>query len=150
MRTSLPLPAGESVTLGLRNGLFIPAIVGMHMGVHVSLLFDDQVDISTVIAEQSNGRGEREAVRLNIAMPVTVSTLTGLRSCMMEDISLFGVKILDDSDELHEHMQAQISIEGLGKRDAMVRWRQDAHVGLSFKVALSFKILDQWAVQIMP
>jgi hypothetical protein len=149
VRTSLPMIAGESVTLGLRNGFSVSAVVGIHMGEHVSLLFEEHISISTIIAEQRNGRSEREAVRLNIVMPITVSAITGTHSCMMQDISLFGVKILDEADQLRENMKVQVIVEGLGKRDATVRWRQDSYAGLSFEVALGFKLLDQWTAQIM-
>ena len=148
VRTSVPMTAGESVTLGLRNGFSVPAVVGMNIGEHVSLLFEEHIAISTIIAEQRNGRSEREAVRLNIFTPVTVATGTGMQACMMQDISLFGVKLLDESGELRENMQVQLIIEGLGKRDATVRWREDAYVGLSFEVALGFKLLDEWTAQI--
>lgn len=149
VRTSLPMTAGESVTLGLRNGFSVSAVVGMNMGDHVSLLFEEHIAISTIIAEQRQGRSEREAVRLNIVMPITVSAITGTHSCMMQDISLFGIKLLDEAGQLRENMKVQVIVEGLGKRDAMVRWRQDIYAGLSFEVALGFKLLDQWAAQIM-
>ena len=149
VRTSLPMMAGESVTLGLRNGFSVSAVVGMNMGDHVSLLFEEHIAISTIIAEQRQGRSEREAVRLNIVMPITVSAITGTHSCTMQDISLFGIKVLDEANELRENMKVQVIVEGLGKRDAMVRWRQDIYAGLSFEVALGFKLLDQWAAQIM-
>ena len=149
VRTSLPMKAGESVNLGLRNGFSVSAVVGMNMGDHVSLLFEEHIAISTIIAEQRQGRSEREAVRLNIVMPVTVATITGMHSCTMQDISLFGIKLLDEADQLRENMKVQVIVEGLGKRDAMVRWREDDYVGLSFEVALGFKLLDQWTAQIM-
>lgn len=149
VRTSLPIKAGESVTLGLRNGFSVSAVVGINMGEHVSLLFEEHIAISTILAEQRNGRSEREAVRLNIVMPVSVSAITGTHSCMMQDISLFGVRILDEAGALRENMHVQVLIEGLGKRDALVRWHQDSHAGLSFEVALGFKLLDQWTTQIM-
>ncbi|GLV25228.1 PilZ domain-containing protein [Sphingobium sp. Cam5-1] len=149
VRTSLPMMAGESVTLGLRNGFSVSAVVGMNMGDHVSLLFEEHIAISTIIAEQRQGRSEREAVRLNIVMPITVCAVTGTHSCMMQDISLFGIKVLDEAGQLRENMKVQVFVEGLGKRDAMVRWCQDTYAGLSFEVALGFKLLDQWAAQIM-
>lgn len=149
VRTSVPMIAGESVTLGLRNGLSVAAVVGMNIGDHVALLFEEHIAISTIIAEQRNGRSEREAVRLNIFTPATVATATGMHACMMQDISLFGVKLLDETGELRENMHVQLIIEGLGKRDATVRWREGAYAGLSFEVALGFKLLDQWTAQIM-
>ena len=148
VRTSVPMTAGESVTLGLRNGFSVPAVVGMNIGDHVSLLFEEHIAIATIIAEQRNGRSEREAVRLNIFTPVMVLSGVGTHACMMQDISLFGVRLLDETGELKENMQVQLTIEGLGKRDAMVRWREDAYVGLSFEVALGFKLLDEWTAQI--
>lgn len=149
VRTSLPLAIGESVTLGLRNGFTVSAVVGVIIGELVSLLFEEHISISTILAEQKNGRSEREAVRLTITMPISVTTPTGVYTCMMQDISLFGVKIADDMGQLQDNVKVQILIDGLGKRDAMVRWRQPPYVGLSFEVALGFKLLDQWTVRIM-
>lgn len=148
IRANMPLNVGQSVTLGLRNGFAVPAIVGFIRSEQISLLFEQHISISTILAEQRNGRDEREAVRLNIAMPVSLIMQTGTRSCMMQDISLFGIKILDETAMLTEGMQIQLLIDGLGKRDAMVRWLQPPYAGLSFQVALGFKLLDQWTAQI--
>jgi PilZ domain. len=149
VRTSLPLDTGESVTLGLRNGFAVSAVVGVVMGDHVSLLFEEHVSITTILAEQRNGRTEREAVRLTIAMPISITTPNGVQVSMMQDISLFGIRIFDELDQLQDDMKVQVAIDGLGKRDASVRWRQPPYAGLSFEVALGFKLLDQWTTQIM-
>ena len=149
VRTSLPLSIGESVTLGLRNGFAVSAVVGVIMGEHISLLFEEHISITTILAEQRSGRSEREAVRLNITMPIAVTTPAGVYNCTMQDISLFGVKVADDMGQLQENMQVQILIGGLGKRDAIVRWHQLPYSGLSFEVALGFKLLDQWTARIM-
>lgn len=149
IRASIPLEIGQSVTLGLRNGFSVPAIVGFIRSEQISLLFEQHISISTILAQQRNGRDEREAVRLNIAMPVSLITPTGTQSAMMHDISLFGVRIMDEAALLTEGMQVQIVVEGLGKRDATVRWHQHPFAGLSFDVALGFKLLDQWTMQII-
>ena len=148
VRTSLPLGIGESVTLGLRNGFSVPAVVGVIMGDHVSLLFEDLVSMTTILAEQRDGRTERGAVRLAISMPVSIIAPTGVQVGMMQDISLFGVRVLDELGKLQEDQKVQVAIDGLGKRDATVRWRQSPYAGLSFEVALGFKLLDQWTAQI--
>jgi PilZ domain len=148
VRASLPLSPGQSVLLGLRNGFTVPAIVGIIQGDQISLIFEEHVSISTILAEQRNGREEREAVRLSIARPISIVTPHGTHSCMMQDISLFGMKVLDEAGLLQEATPVQLIIEGLGKRDATVRWRQQPYAGMVFKVALGFKLLDQWAAQI--
>ena len=150
IRVTLPLAAGQSVTLGLRNGYSVPAIVGAVQGEQASLIFEEHVSIATILAEQRNGRDERESVRLDIVVPVSVITPTSTYSCMMQDISLFGLKVRDELAMLQEETQVQIQIEGLGKRDAMVRWRQHPYAGLNFKVPLGFKLLDQWSMQLKP
>ena len=149
VRTSLLLTVGESVTLGLRNGFAVSAVVGVIMGEQVSLLFEEHISISTILAEQRDGRSEREAVRLTITMPISVATAASVYTCVMQDISLFGTKVRDEMALLQENMQVQILIEGLGKRDATVRWCQQPYAGLIFDVALGFKVLDQWAARIM-
>ncbi|WP_313801919.1 PilZ domain-containing protein [Sphingobium sp.] len=148
IRATLPLEAGQSVTLGLRNGFSVPAIVAVFRGEQALLMFEEHVSISTILAEQRNGRDERGGVRLNISMPVSVTTPTGRHSCAMKDISLSGMMIQDDAALLEEGMQVEILIDGLGKRDATVCWRSAPHAGLSFHVPLGFKLLDQWAAQL--
>lgn len=148
VRTSLPLGAGESVTLGLRNGFSVSAVVGLVMSDLVSLLFEELVSITTILAEQRDGRSERGAVRLTIAMPISITTPTGVQVSMMQDISLFGIRVLDELEQLQDNLKVQVAIDGLGKRDATVRWRQSPYAGLSFEVPLGFKLLDQWTAQI--
>lgn len=148
VRTSLRLAPGESVTLGLRNGFSMAAIVGMVQGEQVALMFEGHVSTSVILAEQRNGRDEREAVRLNIVMPVSLITPYGSHGCTMQNISLFGIKLLDEASLLTEGMEVQVLVEGLGKRDATVRWCRAPYAGLNFHVALGFKVLDQWAMQV--
>lgn len=144
IRVSLPLEIGQSVTLGLRNGFAVPGVVSIIQSEHASLIFEEHVSISIILAEQRNGRDEREAVRLSISLPVSVTTQTGVHHCMMQDISLFGIKLLDEAATLEEGAQVQLLIDGLGKRDAVVVWREHPYAGLHFQVALGFKLLDQW------
>lgn len=146
VRTSLPLEIGQSVTLGLRNGFAVSAIVGVIMGEHISLLFEEHVSITTILAEQRDARSEREAVRLTMIMPISITTQNGVHMCMMQDISLSGVKVSDELNQLTEGTQVQILIDGLGKRDAVVRWYQHPYAGISFEVPLGFKLLDEWTV----
>ena len=147
IRTSLPLESGQSVTLVLRNGFTVAAVVGFVQGEQVLLLFEGQMSTSAMLAEQRDGRGGREAIRLHITMPVSVATPGGDCNCLMHDISLSGVKVVDETESLTVGMEVQISIEGLGRRDANVCWRQKYNFGLQFHVPLGFKLLDQWTAQ---
>jgi hypothetical protein len=147
IRTTLPLDSGQSVTLALRNGFTIAAVVGFVQGDQVLLMFEGQMSTSAMLAEQRDGRGGREAIRLHFTMPVSVTTPDGDCSCVMQDISLSGVKVIDENASLAVGTDVQISIEGLGKRDASVCWRQDRSFGLQFHVPLGFKLLDQWTAQ---
>lgn len=147
IRASLPLSPGQSVTLGLRNGSSVPATVGIVHGEQIALLFEEAISTSAILAEQRTDRTEREAIRLAITVPVSVLTLDGPRDCLMQDISLSGMKLLDEAHLLPEGAEAQVVIDGLGKRDVLVRWRQHPFVGVGFQVALGFKLLDQWATQ---
>lgn len=144
VRASPMLASGQSVTLGLRNGFTVPAIVGFVHDHQISLLFEEHVSMSTILAEQRNGRDEREVVRLNVNIPVSVTTRTGHHSCTMHDISLSGIRILLEGVELEHSADVQVEIDGLGKRDAAVCWRRHPYTGLSFHVPLGFSMLDQW------
>lgn len=144
IRVSVPLEIGQSVTLGLRNGFAVPGIVSIIQSEHVSLIFEEHISISTILAEQRNGRDEREAVRMSISLSVSVTTQTGVHQCMTQDISLFGIRLFDEAAILEEGAQVQILIDGLGKREAVVVWREPPYAGLHFQVALGFKLLDQW------
>ena len=148
VRASLPLTTGQSVTLGLRNGFTVPSVVGIIMEDQVSLLFEEHVSISTILAEQRSGRSERDAVRLAVTLPVSIITPTGNQNCTMQDISLSGIRVLDEALLLTEGMEVQIMIDGIGKRDATVRWRHHPYVGLSFHVPLGFRLLDQWSIAV--
>ena len=147
VKASLPFSPGQSVTLGLRNEFSVPAVVSIVQGEQISLIFEEHVSISTILAQQRNGRDERAAVRLAIQMRTSIVTPQGVVGCMMQDISLFGLKVLDEAGLLEEGEQVQVTIDGLGKRDAFVRWRQHPYAGLRFQVPLGFKLLDQWATQ---
>lgn len=148
IKSSLSLEVSQSVTMGLRNGFTVPAIVGYIRNNRACLLFEEPISIATILAEQRNGRDERENVRLNIVTPVSIMTPTGIRDCLIQDISLFGIKVLDEACLLAEGAEVRIVIDGLGTRSATVRWRQGVYVGLRFDVALGFKLLDEWSVAV--
>lgn len=147
IRVSLPLTIGQSVTMGLRNGMTVPGVVAIIHGGQVSLLFEEQIPISRMLAEHQRGGGSEESVRLTVTTPASIVVGEDSYRCMLQDISLLGLKIRDGGAKLSQGMQVQIEIEGLGKRDAEVRWREDPYTGLRFDVPLGFKMLDQWAIQ---
>lgn len=146
IRASLPLMAGQSVTLGLRNGLAVPAVVAFTQGEQVSLLFEKLIPISTMLAEQRRGMDPEESVRLTMTAPVSITTPKGSHSCILQDISLLGMKVRNGTTALDEGMLVQVSIKDLGKRDAQIRWCNGPYIGLRFQLALGYRMLDEWTM----
>ncbi|HEX7877093.1 MAG TPA: PilZ domain-containing protein [Sphingobium sp.] len=147
VQASLPLAVGQSVTLGLRNGFTVPAIISIIQGEQVSLMFEERIAISTMLAEQRRGLDERESVRLTISAPISIVDQDQKYPCILQDISLLGIKVRDDAAILNEGKQVQVLIEGLGKRDAEVRWSNASYAGLCFQVPLGYRMLDEWTLQ---
>lgn len=147
IRSSLPVVPGESVTLTLRSGYDVAAVVSAVQDERIDLVFEAAIPLSTLLAEQQRGRQGLESVRLSISGPVTVDIQDSTYICALQDISLFGAKLRDDAAVLDAGMDVQIHIKGLLKRQAVICWRQGLDAGLRFRSSLGYELLDQWIRQ---
>lgn len=151
VRASLPVASGDSVTLGLRNGLSIIASVATMEGERIRLNYTQPISMDLLAAEQVRARTGPESVRIAVSGEVEVEADGRRISALLLDISLFGMRITDHADALRPGVSVDVHIAGMTWRSATIRWQADGHAGLRFVHSLGYELLDNWLItQRMP
>lgn len=129
LRTFHDLPSCEAVALELQNGELYELTKARTAGREACFTFDQPVDVERLIHE--NWEFRKRQLRLNIAIPLTVTTLAGRAEAITENLSQQGARI--ECDTLYA-IDQPLRIEGSGLPEirAKVRWRREGSYGLVF------------------
>lgn len=129
LRTFHDLPSCDRVGLELQNGECFELVKVRSVGREASFTFDHQVDIDQVIHE--SWKFPKRQLRLNIAIPLTVSNISGRVEAITENLSQQGARI--ECEAVYAIDQPiRIEGEGLPEIRAKVRWRKDSRYGVVF------------------
>ena len=129
LRTFHALPTDVAIALELQNGeTFEMRQVRQH-GFEASYRFLRPVPVERLIHE--NWNFPKRQLRLNLVMPLIVSTLTQRANAVSLNISQQGARVecdsvfaIDQSVRIHNDFVPEIRCK--------VRWRRDANYGLAF------------------
>lgn len=124
------LPVGEKVALELQNGESFELDRIREDGREASFKFADPVSVERLIRETWNF--PKRQLRLNIAMPLTISTLTSRSNAITENVSQQGCRIECDAALA---IDQTVRLEGpqVPVIRAKVRWRKGRTHGLVFE-----------------
>lgn len=136
LRTFHDLPICDAVALELQNGEMFELTRIRTEGREASFTFDQPVDVERLIHE--NWEFRKRQLRLNLAIPLIVTTLAGRAEAITENLSQQGARI--ECDTLYA-IDQPLRIEGSGLPEirAKVRWRKDGHYGLAFDNTFSLR-----------
>jgi len=123
------LPSGENMELHLPSLRSYNVRVVWSNDGQAGFEFIDPVDVEQLINEA--GEYPKRGLRLEMFIPVEVSTLTDRKEATIENLSQQGARL--ECDALYAIDQSlQLKGEGLDKVRAKVRWRRKNQYGLVF------------------
>ena len=140
LRTFHRLPTDPTLALELQNGETFELKELDRRGFDGTYRFVRPVAIERLIHE--NWNYPKRQLRLNICVPLTVSTLTKQAEAVTFNLSQQGARI--ECDEVFAiDQKVRVSGEGMDEIRATVRWRRDSNYGLVFENTFS---LPQFAL----
>lgn len=136
LRTFHALPTDPTVALELQNGETYEIKEVRRSGKEASYRFDRPVAVERLIQESWNF--PKRQLRLNICIPLTVSSLTQKGEAVTLNLSQQGARIECDAVFALDQM-VRIDSEHFPETRAKVRWRKDANYGLVFENTFSLR-----------
>lgn len=136
IRTFHEVPICDRVGLELQNGEIFELDKVRVEGRDAGFLFSGAVDVGQLIRE--SWAYPKRQLRLNLALPLTVTTLEGRAKAVSQNLSQQGARI--DCDALYAIDQTvRIAGEALPEIRAKVRWRKHDQYGLVFDNTFSLR-----------
>lgn len=134
LRTFHQLPIGAQMALELQNGELYELTLVREEGREASFTFNHAVEVQNLIRE--SWEFPKRALRLNIAIPLTVSTPSLEEVAITHNLSQQGARIECDAMLA---IDETIKLDGghLPEIKAKVRWRRDSLYGLVFENTFS-------------
>ena len=129
LRTFHDLPTDESVALELQNGEAYEMELVRKSGRDASYRFDRPIAVERLINESWDY--PKRQLRLAIAMPLTISSLTGKAEAITLNMSQQGARIECDSVFAIDQT-VRVQSEFMPEIRCKVRWRKDSNYGVVF------------------
>lgn len=124
------IPVGDEAALELGNGKVFELRRVRAKGREASFTFANPVPVDLLIREQ--WEYPRRQLRLNIAMPLTVTSISGRVDAITENLSQQGCRLeCDAAFAIDQNLR--IASAYFPEIRAKVRWRKDASYGLVFE-----------------
>ncbi|QKG70814.1 PilZ domain-containing protein [Erythrobacter mangrovi] len=136
LRTFHGLPTDQQIALELQNGEIYEMTQVRADGFDGSYRFESVVPVERLVHE--NWAFPKRQLRLNLAMPLTVSTLSQKANAYMLNLSQQGARIECESVFAIDQT-VRIENEFMPEIRAKVRWRRDANYGLAFDTFFSLR-----------
>ncbi|MBX7481751.1 PilZ domain-containing protein [Qipengyuania qiaonensis] len=145
LRTFHALPTDKAIALELQNGETYELEMVRSEGFDASYRFAAPISVDRLIYEDWSF--PKRALRLNVMLPLTVSTLSGRSEAFTLNISQQGSRI--ECDQVFAiDQRVTIGCEHLPDIRCKVRWRRDANYGLVFEDTFSLREFAMFAVKI--
>ena len=130
LRTFHKLPTDAALALELQNGETYELELVRNEGFEASYRFAQPIEVERLIRE--NWDYPKRGLRLNIMLPLTISSLSGKAKAVTLNISQQGARI--ECDHIFAiDQRVTISCDSLPDIRCTVRWRRDSNYGLVFE-----------------
>ena len=145
LRTFHALPNDRTIALELQNGETYEIAETRREGFEASYQFDRPVTVERLIHETWNF--PKRQLRLNIAIPLTLSSLSASGEAVTVNLSQQGARV--ECDAAFAIDQAlRVTGDHFPETRAKVRWRKDANYGLVFDNTLSLREFSLMAASV--
>lgn len=136
LRTFHALPTDRAIALELQNGESYELELVRSDGFDASFRFTAPIDVDRLIRE--NWEFPKRPLRLNVMLPLIVSSLSGKANACTLNVSQQGARI--ECDHVFAiDQRVTISSDPLPAIRCTVRWRKDANYGLVFEDTFSLR-----------
>ena len=136
LRTFHGLPTDKTIALELQNGETYAIDETRREGFEASYRFEHPVSVERWIRE--TWQFPKRQLRLNIAIPLKLSTLTQGGDALSVNLSQQGARVECDTPFAIDQ-SLRVTGDHFPDTAAKVRWRKDAHYGLVFENTLSLR-----------
>lgn len=136
LRTFHHLPTDPEIALELQNGDSYEMKLVRRNGFDASFQFDRPIEVMQLV--QENWQYPKRQLRLNIAVPLTFTLLTGRCEGVALNLSQQGARVVCD-EVLAIDQTVRLDSRALPETRAKVRWRKDSHYGLVFDDTFSLR-----------
>ncbi len=136
LRTFHALPDDRILALELQNGETYEIKEIRRNGFEASYQFDRPVTVERLIHETWNF--PKRQLRLNIAIPLELSTLTASGEADTVNLSQQGARVACDASFAIDQT-IRVAGKSFPETRAKVRWRKDGHYGLVFENTFSLR-----------
>ena len=136
LRTFHALPHEPTIALELQNGETYELVETRRNGREASYRFDRPVAVERLIHESWNF--PKRQLRLNIAIPLTLSSLSGTGEAETVNLSQQGARVACDAPFAIDQ-SLRVTSDCFPETRAKVRWRKNAHYGLVFENTFSLR-----------
>lgn len=145
LRTFHALPSDPTLALELQNGETYEIREVRRSGREASYRFARQVAVERLIQEAWNF--PKRQLRLNICIPLNISSLTQKAQAVTLNLSQQGARIECEAVFAIDQM-VRIESEHFPETRAKVRWRKDANYGLVFENTFSLRDFSMLAAAV--
>ena len=145
LRTFHGLPTDPTLALELQNGESFEIAEVRREGTEASYRFAEPVAVERLIHE--NWAYPKRQLRLNLTVPVTVSTLTQRAEGMTLNISQQGARVECDAAFAIDQ-PVRLESDCMAETRAKVRWRRDSQYGLVFENTFTLRDFAVFAAQV--
>ena len=136
LRTFHALPEERTIALELQNGETYEIKEIRRSGLEASYQFDRPVTVERLIHETWNF--PKRQLRLNIAIPLELSSLTASGDAETVNLSQQGARVACDASFAIDQT-IRVTGPSFPETRAKVRWRKDGHYGLVFENTFSLR-----------
>lgn len=136
LRTFHGLPEAGQIALELQNGESYEISEVRRQGFEASYQFAAPIEVEQLIQESWNF--PKRQLRLNITIPLNISTLAGTAEAVTVNLSQQGARIECDAAFAIDQT-LRVTGDAFSETRAKVRWRRDAEYGLVFDNTLSLR-----------
>jgi hypothetical protein len=142
IRAYCPIPEGTPLSIELKSGQPVTGRASWVKDHNVGVAFDEPVDVIEILSASSSGPRPRMP-RVEVNCIATIRDGANIYRLTVCDVSQGGIKA--KGDPVLEHgCDLLVSLPGLEPQPAVLRWREDGHLGISFNRLVPLGGLVAW------
>ena len=142
IRPYCKLAVGDKVSVELKRGEQIPALINWVRQDSAGIEFNERIDVIELLATSMEGPRPRMP-RVEVRCIASVRQGANVYGMRAHDVSQGGVKVESDRD-LEIGGDVLVTLPGLPSKDAVVRWKQGRAYGITFRRLIALAELVEW------
>lgn len=146
IRAYCPIPKGTALSIELKTAQPVTGKVCWISEHNVGVAFDEPIEVLDILSASAEGPRPRMP-RIEVDCLAAVRDGANVHGLPVCDISQGGIKVRGDVS-LEQGRDLSVSLPGLSPQAAVLRWRQDGYLGLSFNRLIPLAELVAWLHQL--